>query len=724
MAQAVWSLSVDLQAKTAVFQSGMADAARAARGAFKDIKEGAKEAGGETNFSMMEARHSVMMLGEEFGIKMPRALAGFIAGLGPVGPALESAFPLLAIIGLTVLFIEHLNKLHEQAEKLAEAHATFEHTAAHAFDTLEGKLRTAQERTDELNKDHLAALRLKLQDIDSATLNNIESAFKELDTAVRKVMEDGKAAWYTFQIGAGDAGKAWMEFQEKFQTARDNNDIKAMHAATDDFKKEVSDRIAALAGLHDAESKRSIFQAMTESGPDAASAISGVLTHLGVMRSTTGEIIGQWKDLLHAVNEVNRDMAVAQKTGVVEKKNAKLETDKEVSDDAKKQAEALAKGKEVIARLIAEQYKEEVAETQAGEKEVIDATRQGSRDRLNAIDAAIMEENALGLQQTAFYRELWQQRIQLVRQLGEEEEQERVKLAEQASAHSEKMAEMELAQLRTAYQVLRQTRHVNADEQTQEDLELANEEFAIKMAALKRQEQALDANAKDFEVHLKQIQDREAELTQQHEDQITNIREKADRDRAAKLKAGMDQEREMFAQGFASVLMGHQTFAQMMGSIGDQITSKILQQAIADAMAMDFGKEKDAAAAARKMFLAGAHFPFPANIVMAPVLGAAAFAAMMAFNTGTDMVPGDPRAGDVVTAKLTPGEGVVPGGVMDGLRNVARNGGFDKKPSINVHVSHAPSVQAFDSTGVDKVLDMHEDTFVRKIEKVVRRLNG
>src|SRR6185503_869203 len=112
MAQPVWVLSVDLQAKTAVFQSGLADAAKAARGSFKDISQGAKEAGGETGYSMMEARHSVMMLGEEFGLRMPRALSGFIAGLGPVGPALEAAFPFLAIIGLAALFIEHLNKLH------------------------------------------------------------------------------------------------------------------------------------------------------------------------------------------------------------------------------------------------------------------------------------------------------------------------------------------------------------------------------------------------------------------------------------------------------------------------------------------------------------------------------------------------------------------------------------------------------------------------------------
>jgi hypothetical protein len=242
----VWTLSVDLQAKTAVFQSGLADAAKAARGSFKDIAAGAKEAGGETGYSMMEARHSVMMLGEEFGLKMPRALAGFVAGLGPIGPALEAAFPFLAIIGLAALFIEHLNKLHEQAEKVSNDHADLEHTAAHAYDTLITKLRAAEEKSAELNGNYLTATKLKLQDIDSSTLSNIEAAFSELDQRVKKVLEDSKAAWYTFQFGADEAGKAWHEFQEKFQTARDANDLGGMHKATDDFKKEVSDRIAAL----------------------------------------------------------------------------------------------------------------------------------------------------------------------------------------------------------------------------------------------------------------------------------------------------------------------------------------------------------------------------------------------------------------------------------------------------------------------------------------------
>ena len=117
MAQPVWTLSVDLQAKTASFTTGMADAAQAARASFGDIRNSSKEMGDgvsdasdTVNYSMTEARHGVMMLGEEFGVHLPRGITTFIASLGPVGAAMEAAFPFLAIILGATLLIEHIRK--------------------------------------------------------------------------------------------------------------------------------------------------------------------------------------------------------------------------------------------------------------------------------------------------------------------------------------------------------------------------------------------------------------------------------------------------------------------------------------------------------------------------------------------------------------------------------------------------------------------------------------
>src|ERR1700735_1654648 len=122
----VWVLSVDLQTKTAVFQSGMADAAKAARGSFNDIKSGADEMGRATSGSMMEARHGVMLLGEEFGVHLPRALTSFIASIGPVGAAMEAAFPFLAILAGVTLLIEHLDKMKSAAQEVGEKSAAWQ----------------------------------------------------------------------------------------------------------------------------------------------------------------------------------------------------------------------------------------------------------------------------------------------------------------------------------------------------------------------------------------------------------------------------------------------------------------------------------------------------------------------------------------------------------------------------------------------------------------------
>src|SRR6185437_16142677 len=57
MAAPVWLLSVDLDAKTATFTTGLADAARKARGAFNDIGSGAEDMAGrgERSFGSLRA---------------------------------------------------------------------------------------------------------------------------------------------------------------------------------------------------------------------------------------------------------------------------------------------------------------------------------------------------------------------------------------------------------------------------------------------------------------------------------------------------------------------------------------------------------------------------------------------------------------------------------------------------------------------------------------------
>jgi len=53
-----------------------------------------------------------------------------------------------------------------------------------------------------------------------------------------------------------------------------------------------------------------------------------------------------------------------------------------------------------------EQYRQDLADMETGEREKINATRQGSTERLEVINAALRAEEFAGLTSTAHYREL------------------------------------------------------------------------------------------------------------------------------------------------------------------------------------------------------------------------------------------------------------------------------------------------------------------------------
>jgi hypothetical protein len=216
MAQPVWVLSVDLQAKTATFQTGMSDAARSARGAFQEIGTGAEGMGRRTGHGMMEARHSVMMLGEQFGVHIPRALAGFIASLGPIGAAMEAAFPFLAIAAGATILIEFLSKMHEAGEKLTDDQIKFGTASQNAFNTLDDKLLQAGIHADELRNDHLGALKGQLELIDHQSLAELTHAFEDVSKAADTVMKDLEGHWYTVGKGSAGATHALTDFKAEY----------------------------------------------------------------------------------------------------------------------------------------------------------------------------------------------------------------------------------------------------------------------------------------------------------------------------------------------------------------------------------------------------------------------------------------------------------------------------------------------------------------------------
>ncbi len=513
MAQPVWVLSVDLQAKTATFQTGMSDAARSARGAFDEIGNAAGQGGRRVGSGMTEARHSVMMLGEEFGVHIPRALATFIAGLGPIGGALEAAFPFLAIVVGATLLIEHLEKIRESGEKLTDDQVKFGTAANNAFNQLTVKLLEAQKRADELRGDHLGALSKELDLIDRQSMAELVKSFEEVAKAADVVMKDLEGHWYTWGKGSDGAEAALNRFQTQYDNLlargkqedasgllsgtlkqaqevlyalQHSSDLRSGHQEiTDDSYAAQVEAAKTLDKYHvqiglDLKDQTAAQQQLVDA-LQAQLRIEGQVAELKKLDSgntqhqTGNEMAAQHSAAARAAAEsqlrmgeqgIAADKATADaqleihRASIEERLSSDIdfagrERDVQLAGNAAEIAALDKSGKdyqnqlkalnekaleingeydtkiaELKAKASVEMYDRDLQNLEQGIRGQIEATQEGSTARVAAIDAGLREAQAHQLQDTEFYRELSNQRIEAARREAEEEQ----KISDQKTA--------------------------------------------------------------------------------------------------------------------------------------------------------------------------------------------------------------------------------------------------------------------------------------------------
>jgi hypothetical protein len=668
MAQPVWTLSVDLQTKTATFTSGLADAAKGARSSFEDIKADANNMGREVGGSMTEARHGVMLLGEEFGVHLPRSLTTFIASLGPVGAAMEAAFPFLAILVGATLLLEHLSKLKAEGEKLTESQVNFGTTVQNVFNSLDDKLLQAGIRADELNHDHLGALNKQLQLIDHATFNELAHAFDTISKAADVTFADLKASFTAsfFDISKGSEGAkhALSQFKAEYDS------LLAQHK-----DKEATDLLAGT--LESAKKSYELMQAQQ-----------------GGHGSDEKELASQAK-LVEVLEDQIKARAKLNQLKDADVARAKQETGGKISRDADSAAKAEFANAEKYDSLIAKAHKqltEELEKQSAEESKIVDA-------RLKAQVSSEMKAA---------------EEIDKARKLAAE-------AGHEDDRHDNKMAELQMAADREAGKVRIAQERMTTDQLADMEMSFAAREFAAKQKANQAELATLDQHAADYANKVKALQNRQIEQERAFENQITQIKVQAEIERDSRISAARRRMDDDLARGLSRTLMGQQSFAKMMVTLGDQVIGSMMEVAIKSILAHDMTKESDAAAAARKAYNAMASIPY-----VGPALGAAAaagaFTMLMGFEEG-GIVPGV-GTGDIVPAKLEPGEGVLTKKVMEGMSYRAKFGG-DDKTSGDVHIHHHATyhVQALDGTGVDRVLQNHGDKFTEHAARTLRKMN-
>lgn len=797
MANPVWVLSVDLQTKTATFQSGLADAAKSARGAFSDIRSGAGEMGGALSYSMSEARHSVMMLGEEFGVHLPRGLTTFIASLGPIGPAMEAAFPFLAIaVGATML-LEHLNAMHEAGEKLTQDQLKFGLVAQNAFNSFDEKILQAQIRADELKNDHLGALKLQLELIDKQSMQELVQQFEGLAKAADAVFDGLKTSWYQFGAGSAGAKHALDDFRGHYEMlislGKDKEASDLLHGtresavkALDALKKAAAesqalqnaipvggagaggDVLTAVNAIHAAKLKgvqdelaaqqqqvdildvliklegksaeltkdnKSNATRATDNGM-AAQASAGARAAAESQMRMAEQAIQADRATADAQLEIHRaslearlasdlDFAARERDTQLAGNAAQIAALNRNGNDYTNQLKALqdknleieaeyqAKVAEINAKSSVEIANRDLTNLQESEREKITLTQEGTAQRLAAIDAAIKDEQAKQLQDTSFFRDLLTQRAAEVQREVEAEQKARDTATKEAKAARDAAAE-EQARHTTVMDKAKKP-DIGDDFSAQRD-QLARE-YAAKHAALEQDLVATETMGQEKVVAQQRVNDQLAALNQKYRDEQQEL----DQKQAQAEKQAFADVANSAAQSFVRIAEGRESLARLEQSLVETAISNSIRAAITE-----MAQEKDSQLAKAKSAAAGAmaavsRIPF-IGPALAPVAGAATFAAAMAFAEGTDRVPGVGH-GDIVPAMLSPGEGIVPGGVMDGLRDVARNGGFQKGHTYNLQLRPTYHVQALDGDGMQSALEKHNDQLVRHVENALRKMN-
>jgi hypothetical protein len=805
MAQPVWVLSVDLTTKTASFQTGMADAAKTARGAFGEISGGAGKMAGEVGGSMRESREGVMLLGEQFGIHLPRALSGFVASLGPVGAAMEMAFPFLAIAALAGILIEHLHSMHEAGEKLTSSQISFGTAANNAFNSLDDKLLQSQIRTDELTGNHLGALHKKLELIDKQSMADLAKQFADLAKEADGVFQGLTTGWYQFGSGSQGAKHALSDFSAQYQYLLSQS--KAGEAA-DLLKGTKESAEKSLEALQKAAAQSQATQDMIPKGgmPGTGSLLSVVsAVHGAKMKGIQDEIAAQ-QQLLSVLNDQGTASGKIAEKATNDKKNDTLEAGKAGTGQAAAAAKQAAEAKqqmnaqniaaekasadalltihraslearlssdiefagkerenqlqgnqaelaalnksgpdyaiqvkalnektleinnqyadkvvEMRARASGEEYNRDIQVMQEGERQKISNTQEGTAARLAVINAGIAEEQARNIQDSAFISDLMNQRNQTMVKMAEEETKLKVEAAKEEASNTEKMAALSIEAEKTAQALIDSSHRVSAEQRVNEETKIATEEYDLKKQALDKELTALEGSGDAYNNKVKQIQDQEKQLTAQHVNEIAQIKEKAQAQQNQAILSAEQQAQGQLAASLTKSIMGHQTWAQMIDGFARQAGEALIKNSLMVAMGADKEQLANAKKAASSAYATGESMG-PAGVVLGPVFAAAAFAGVMAFADG-GVVPGVGNH-DTVPAMLTPGEGVVPKGVMEGLSNMAKSGGMGGGGAhVQMAAHFSPTVHALDSEGVDRVLEKHQAKFQQHFQRTLRKMN-
>lgn len=600
------ALRVTEEEATKLAQS-LKGAGAAGKKAGDDIRDGMRGAAEGTR----EAREAAKLLGEEMGVRIPRALAGVLAKSETLGPLLASAFSVAAVIG----FAELAEKAGEKLSEWVSNEFIFTDADKDLAKTLDATNKSIEARNAKIQQlDHEMQLMGKTESEKAALKLKWDTEGSAADAAkikqqIDSVTDEAKNKSLGWVKSIADAGTASLGLGTPFLN-RMLNDIDALHnkAAALQGDLQSQQKLAAKEGEKDSAD----FAAAKEK--DAAKEYEIALHYDSLIAKSHAEL---GNELEKGAADIDKLYSERLKTG--------LEAELKLSEATEKNVDAELKLNAAIAKS--------AAERQAGIVEQDKATGNTKKEQEDTVTLIALLEK-------------------------------------------QKNAELAIV-----------------------DAKIAGAQAAMQVSFASG---GLDsAGFQEAEAQYREYQAQRVQIAAEADKQIQAANDKTLKEESKELQEYLGKFNSEFASAFAQVATGHETLAKAAQKMYAQMTTALLTNLVKAAAAELEGlalhktiaaqkQLSDAKGAASGAYNALAGIPYIGPII-APIAAGAAFAAVMAFDTG-GMVP------YTQMALVHSGEGVLSAPQVENIRSAADNmggGGDTHIHNTTVQAMDAPSFQSF-----------------------------
>ena len=565
----VGTLTVDLVANTASFSGDLGKA----NTSLDDFGKKAEEAGGQMDYSMHEAKGSLMLVSEELELHIPRHLQALIAQIPGVGLAFAEMLPIVGVIAAIAVMEKLIVKNEEAKDKMVRGWEKFGTTSASVLNSIDDKMLDVAIKADELAGNHLNVVNEQLLKIDRATLRDISAQFEKLAGAADATFADMKTHWYEMHVGSDGAKHALDEFREKYQ-----------HLLAQGKDKEASDLLkgtlnSAQVALHTMETAGFVAKGLGEVSKEGVQSQRALVDLLNEQVTAEQKLkdVGEGQKQNVKTEEGQKDFGVQEKARAAYAKSIK-----ELNAEIDKSDEATAKH---FQDQLDNEMKAEMKAVDAKEKLAQEANRIGQAQADQQTDAAIK------MAQTQF------------------------KIEEENAKHMVAMHKE------------------TAAEAAQQDIAAVQKEMAAEKSALVARLDMLDAYGKDKEKKEQEINNKIAEINQQGAAKIKQIQDQSQLQQIQALTQAEDRMGAVVAETAAKSILENKNMGQALARVGAQMVEKALENALQLETIQGRQKLSNAKTAYGDAYAWAA----PAGPIAGAIAGSLAFASVMAFAGGGEV---------------------------------------------------------------------------------------